>query len=408
MQWSTVLALVNYWRMKREDIVSDVQKYQSSVRTRKLLVMALINIPLAVFGVWDQINSVLVSEWDTPTPLAENIASLQIVLVKARSDLDAESNNQAANTMSNAIFTPLLAFYIFAWFGFGGEARKAYGEALWKLGCLISATLRAHWPHMSTLSFSWSATATVCAKFRRGLADTLPFVLPNTPQITPYISAVPPDDDPQVPVSPVRIQSSNPVGNRIDVKRRGRVPSREPARRLSIHKPLAALDPAIAISSVPNVPLRRLSHHKPCFVPLVPPNAPAIATPGASGSTPPRQEAANNIRRQEEFAPRPRPRRLSYHKPVFVPSAPANANSAVLNSLGPTISLVEIPMDIIAERNAGLQAESVLEDSVAPPPLSGVSSSTAPPPFSSPSTATAAPPYQDVDPLVNRCSLMYS
>jgi len=396
---STVLIIVNYWRMKREDIDIDIPKPLSPVRTRKLLIMAVISIPLSVYCAWNQISAWLTYEWPTPTSLAENIASLQIVLVLTRSDLDTANGGTDS---VGAFFHPLLTFYFFAWFGFEVEARRAYREAFLKLGRLIGVMLRVHRPRMSTLPFSWSATATLQAKFQRGLANTLSLVLPNAPQITPYTSTVPPDDSAEALASPIRIQPSNPaVGNTVDVKRQGRVPLREPPRRRSIHKPpLAALNPANAIPSVSDVPLRRLSHHKPRLVPLAPPNAPAVATPGASGSNPPRVAAVDNLRRQEGLASHPSVRRLSYHKPAFVPLAPANANSVALSAPGPTIPLAEIPMDIIGERNAVLHAENVVEDRVAPPPLSSVSS-TAPPPFSTPSTATAAPPYRDVDPLLN-------
>ena len=183
--WFTVLSLVNYWQMEREDIVSDIQKYQSSVRTQKLLVMAVINIPLAVLGVWDKLTDVLPYELATPTSLADNIASLQMVLVKTRSYLDTVPDNQAANTMVQAILAPSFAFYIFAWFGFGAEARKAYGEALLKLGRLVGVTFREFWPRVSTPPFSWSAIVLWKSNVQRGLANALHFVQPSTPQITP-------------------------------------------------------------------------------------------------------------------------------------------------------------------------------------------------------------------------------
>jgi hypothetical protein len=84
---STVLIIVNYWRMKREDINSDIMKPLSSLRIRKLLIIAVISIPLAVYCARNQISAWLTYEWPTPTSLAENIASLQIVLVHTRSDL---------------------------------------------------------------------------------------------------------------------------------------------------------------------------------------------------------------------------------------------------------------------------------------------------------------------------------
>jgi hypothetical protein len=148
--------------------------------------------------------------------------------VEAKSDIDV-SNDSTASAMRTAILMPLLAFYHFAWFGLDAEIRKAYIEALLKLGRLISATLRAHWPHTSTLTFSWSAIAPQRTKFRQSLANTLSLVLPNAPQITPYTSNVPPE------------LSASFI--RIDVQRQERVPSRESARRLSLHKPpLAAVN----------------------------------------------------------------------------------------------------------------------------------------------------------------------
>jgi hypothetical protein len=398
---STVLTLVNYWRMKREDIDSDIPKPHSSVRTRKLLLIAVINIPLAVYGVYTQTIRGLGLKWVTPTPLTENIASLQIVLVKVRSDVDTTT---ATGTTRTAIFTPLLAFYVFAGFGLGAEARKAYGEALLKLGRFIGVTLREHWPRLSAPPFSWSALALWKANLQQRLANALSLVQPNAPQIAPYVSTAALDDDTRVPASPTRTQPSNPVGNRIDFKRQRRMSLRGPARRHSIHKPpLAALNSVNAIPSAPDVPLRRLSLHKSPLVPLAPPNAPATATPDASGSTPPHIATANT-RRQEKFAPRPRSRRLSYHKPAFVPLAPANASSAIANTLEPIIPLAEIPRDIIGERNAVLRPESVIEDTEAPPPLSSVSPSTAAPTLSTPSTPTPAPPYQELNPSLERAS----
>jgi Pheromone A receptor len=396
---STVLTLVNYWRMKRKGIDSDILELHSPVQTRKLLLMAVINMLFAIYGLHSNIINLIGidNEWSALTSLAENIASLQIVITKARSDVPADIN---ASLTMEAITAPLLAFYHFAWFGLGEEARKAYVEALLKLGRPISATLRAHWPHLSTPTFSWSATAPPRAKFRQGLANVLSLVLPNAPHITPYTSSVLPDDRAALPASPIRIQPPNTVGDRTDAKRQGRVTSREPVRRLSLHKPaLAALNPANAIQSVLDVPLRRLSHHKPSFVPLAPPNGPVITTLHASGSNPPSVEAATNTRRQEKFASRPSTRGLSYHKPAFVPLAPANANGAVPNTSAPTIPLVEIPRDIIGERNVVLRAESIVDDRMAPPPFSTIS--TAPPPFPTPSTATPAPPYRDVNPFLN-------
>jgi hypothetical protein len=370
--------------MKREDIDSDILTYHSSVRTRKLLLMAVINVPLVMYGTYARIVFMMKGEWATQTFVAENIASLQILLVEAKSDIDV-SNDSTASAMRTAILMPLFAFYHFAWFGLDAEIRKAYMEALLKLGRLISATLRAHWPQTSTPTFSWSAIVPQRAKFRQCLANALSLVLPNAPQITPYTSNVPPDDSIELSASFIRI----------DVQRQERVPSRESARRLSLHKPpLAAVN---GIPSVLNVPLHRLSHHKPPFVPLNSLNGPAIATPSVSGSTPPRIAAANNIRQQERFESRSHARRLSYHKPPFVSLASANANSAVPDVSGPTIPLVEIPRDIIGERNAILQAENVVEDGMAPPPLSSVSPSGAPPPFS---TATPAPPYREVNPFL--------
>jgi Pheromone A receptor len=393
---STVLTLMNYWRMKRKGINSDILQLHSPVQTRKLLLMAVITMLFAIHGIRIIIISLRGVEWSTPTSIDENIASLQIVIAKARSDWSADLN---ANMTRYSIITPLLAFYHFAWFGLGEEARKAYVEALLKLGRPISATLRAHWPYLSTPTSSWSTTAPLRAKFRQGLANASSLVLFNAPNITPYTSSVPPDDSPELPTSHVRITPPYSAGNGVDIKRQGRVPSREPARRLSIHKPaLAALNPANTIPSVSDVPLRRLSHHKPPFVPLAPANGPVIATPHASGSSPP-LEAANNTRRQESFASSPRARRLSYHKPAFVPLAPANANGAVSNTSGPTIPLAEFPRDIPGERNVVLRAESSVEDRTAPPPFSTIS--IAPPPFPTPSTATPAPPYRDVNPFLN-------
>jgi hypothetical protein len=311
--------------------------------------MAVINIPLAIYGAYEQIYLGLKYEYATPASLAENIASLQRVFVSVRSDVDTKLKNSAFDPTSKVIFTPLLAFYIFAWFGLGAEMRKAYAEALLKLG----VALREHWPHVALLPSSWSAIALRKAKLQQGLANALPFVQPNTPQTTPYTSGVPPDNDPQLPASPIRIPPSNPVGNRIDAKRQGRVPPREPARRLSIHKPpLAALNPANAIPSVSDVPLRRLSRHKPPFVPLAPPAHPAIASPDASGSVP------------------------------------------------PTIPLAEIARDTTGERNAISQAESVVEGSMTPPPFSSPSTYTAPSQLATPSTATPAPPYQEANPFL--------
>jgi hypothetical protein len=402
--WSTVLALVNYWLMKREDIDSDILKPHSSLRTRKLLLMKVMSIPLAVYGLYTQTIRGLGFEWVTPTPLTENIASLQIVLVAVRSDVDTAWKTTATGATRTAIFTSLLTLYVFAGFGLEAEARKAYGEALLKLGRFIGVTLREHWPRLSTLPFSWSVMALWKASLQQRLANALSLVQPNAPQIAPYVSTAAPDDDTHVPASPTRTQPSNPVGNRIDFKRQRRMPLRGPARRHSIHKPpLAALNSVNVIPSAPDVPLRRLSLHKSPLVPLAPPNAPATATPGASGSTPPHIATANT-RRQEKFAPRPRSRRLSYHKPAFVPLAPANASSAIANTLEPIIPLAEIPRDIIGERNAVLQPESVIEDTEAPPPLSSVSPSTTAPTLSTPSTATPAPPYQELNPSLERAS----
>jgi Pheromone A receptor len=397
---TTVLALVSYWQMKREDTDSDILKPHSSVRTRKLLVMAVINTGLAVYGLYWQTTYILNTEWATPLPLTENIASLQTVLAFARSDLDTYD---ISGTTRAAISMPLLAFYVFAWFGLGEEARRAYGEALLKLGHLIGVTHREHWSHPSTLPFSWPTIVLRKAKLQQWLADALSLVQRNVPQITPYISSVPPDDEPQVPASPTRIQPSNSVGNRIDNKRQGRVPTREPARRLSIHKPpLAALNPANTIPSILEIPLRRLSHHKPPFVPLIPPNAPATATLVASRGTPPRKGAADEIRQQGESTPRPHSRRLSYHKRSFVPLAPASAKSAVPDAWGPTIPLVEIPRGTIGERDAVSKAENVVEGILAPPPLASPSTSMVPPPLSTLSTTTPAPQYQEVDPFLER------
>jgi hypothetical protein len=384
--------------MKREDIDSDIPNHHSSVRTRKLLLMAVINALLAVYGLYNQMVFLTSNEFVAPTSLAENIASLQVVFHDSRSYIDTEWKGGITSTARTAIAAPLLGFHMFAWFGLGTEARKDYGETLHKLGRLIGVTVREHWPLVGTLPFSWSRIALWKAKIRQGLADALPLVLPNAPQITPYTSTVPPDDDLQVPANSIRIRPSNPIRNMIDVKRQGRVPSRDPTHRLSSHKPpLATLNPT---NSASDVPLRRLSHHKPPFVPLAPPNA-----PDASGSTPPGVEAVNNIRRQEKVASRSRARRLSYHKPAFVPLGLANASSAIRNGLGPTIPLVEIPRDIIGERNAGLQAEGVVEGSVVLPPLSSPSIPTAPPPLSTPSTVTPAPPYRDMNPFHDNAPL---
>jgi hypothetical protein len=68
-------------------------------------------------------------QW-TSCAIHENIASLQLVLVTARSDLDTTRNLLVIIIMIKVISIPLFAFYIFALFGFGAEARKAYGEAL--------------------------------------------------------------------------------------------------------------------------------------------------------------------------------------------------------------------------------------------------------------------------------------
>jgi hypothetical protein len=417
--------------MKREDTDSDILKPHSSVRTRKLLVMAVINTGLAMYGLYGQTANVLTFEWATPLPLTENLASLQTVIAATRSDLDTSYYDEPSVAARAAIIMPLLTFYVFAWFGLGAEARKSYGDVLLKLGRLMGVTHREHWPHPTILPFSWSTIALWKSKLQQRLADALSLVRPNAPQIAPYISAVLPDDEPQVPASPIRTQPSNPIGNRIDVKRQGRVPSREPAHRLSIHKPpLAALDSVNAIPSISNVPLRRLSLHKPPFVPLAPPNAPTAATLGASGSNPPRAAVANNIRQQGESAPRPCARRLSYHKPAFVLLAPTNANNGVTSSLEPTIPLVEIPREIIRERNALIQPESIVESTVAPPPveiprdiigernvvfqaesvMEGTvappsllsPTSTVPPPFSTLSTTAPAPPYQEENPFFER------
>jgi hypothetical protein len=356
------------------------------------MLIAIYTLPIVIINLMKIVNN-----WSARTSVAENIASLQIVITRARSDAPADIN---AIMTTGTIMTPLFAFHHFAWFGLGAEARKTYVEALLKLGRPICATVRAHWPHLSTPTFSWSATAPIRAKIQQGLANALSLVLANVPQITPYTSSVPPDDLAELPASPIRIQPPNAVGDRANVKRQGPVPSRGPVGRLSIHKPpLAALNPANTIPLVLDVPLRRLSHHKPPFVPLAPPNGPVIATPHASGSNPPSVEAVNNTRRQEKFASRPHARRLSYHKPAFVPLAAANANGAVPNTSSPTIPLAEIPRDIIGERNVVLRAESIVEDRVAPPPFSSIS--IAPPPFPTPSTATPAPPYRDVNPFLN-------
>jgi hypothetical protein len=343
--------------------------------------MAVINIPLAIYGICVQIIKLIEFEWTSPTSVAENIASLQLVFAKARPDLDTTSKDYAASITRVRIIVPLLAFYVFAWFGFGAEARKVYGEALLKLGRLIRVVPREHWPHVGTPRLPWSAGALWKAKFRQGLADASSLVLPNALQSIPHPYGVPPHDCPELLTNHVRIAPSYSAGNRLDTKRQGKMPSRKPARRLSIHKPpLAAVNPANTIPSTLDVPLRPLSRHKPRLGPLAPPNAPVIATRAASGSgsSPPYEKATNNIRRQEKFTSRLRARRLSFHKPAFVRLAPANANSAIPNASGST---------------------SVVEDNMAPPPP--WTTPRTPPPLSTPLTATPAPPYRDVNPFLS-------
>src|SRR5450432_2573486 len=107
--------------MKREDIDSDILKLHSSVRTRKLLLMKVMSIPLAVYGLYTQTIRGLGFEWVTPTPLTANIASLQIVLVAVRSDVDTAWKNTATSATRTAIFISSLAFYVFAGFGLEAE-----------------------------------------------------------------------------------------------------------------------------------------------------------------------------------------------------------------------------------------------------------------------------------------------
>jgi hypothetical protein len=343
--------------------------------------MMVINIPLVIYGICIRTIRVIEFEWTSPASVAENIASLQLVFARARADLDTTSQGYAASVMRMLIIVPLLSFSVFAWFGFEAEARKVYGEALLKLGRMIGVMPRERGPHVSTLCLPWSAGALWKAKFRQGLVDASFLVLPNAPQSIPRPYGVPPHDGPELPTSHVRIAPSYPAGNRLDTKRQGKMPSRKPAPRLSIHKPLlAALNPANTIPSTLDVPLRPLSHHKPRLGDLAPPNAPVIATHAASGSgsSPPYEKATNNIRRQEKFTSRPRACRLSVHKPAFVPLAPANPNSAIPDASGST---------------------SVVEDNMAPPPP--WTTPRTPPPLSTPLTATPAPPYRDVNPFLS-------
>jgi hypothetical protein len=204
--------------MKRKGINSDILKLQSPVQTRKLLLMAAINMLFAIHGLRINIIYVIGTKWSTPTSMAENIASLQIVFANARSSMPAD---YVTSETRFAIITPLLAFYHFAWFGLGAEARKAYVEPLLKLGRPIRATLRAHWPHLSTPTVSGSATAPLRATFLQGLANVLSLVLPNAPHITPYTSSVPPES-PELPTSHVRITPSYSAANRVDIHDRER------------------------------------------------------------------------------------------------------------------------------------------------------------------------------------------
>jgi Pheromone A receptor len=394
---ATVRALVTYWRMKREDIDSNITKYQSSVRTRKILLMAVINVPLAVYGVCIQIINVLRYEWDTPISLAKNIASLQVVLVNARSELDTTSSFDAGGATRTAIFMPLLAFYMFAWFGFGEEVRKAYVEALLKLGHLIGVVFRAYWQLVCLLPSSWYTTALRKDNPQHSFADALPLGLPRAPQITPYTSSVLPDDSTELPPGHAMLPPPYSVGNRIDVKRQGKVPSREPERRLSIHKSrLAALNGSNSIPSVSDIPLCRLSHHKPRFAPLASPNFPAITTSGAFGSTPPLKRTANNIRGQERFSSRSHARRLLYHKPAFVPLTPANTNSAVPTALGPPSGDSE---GHGRQEECSITSKGYCERHRHSASLSSTSTSTAPPSLSTPSAAT--PLYRDSNSFLN-------
>jgi hypothetical protein len=296
------------------------------VRTRKLLLMAVTNTPLAAYGIYNQYKYIArsFSSWNPPTSLAENIRSLQLVLTTTRLDLDTDEfyGKAVANT---AIFTPLIGFYVFAWFGCGAEARKTYREGLLQFGCLINV--------VGILPFSGSAMALRRISSRRG---PLPLVQPSAPHITPYITP-PREPGLQPPASSARAPRSNPVGGLIDKNRRP--PIKDPVPRRSIHKPPflpggSANATASTTTVVPNPPARRLSCHKPVFVPVDTTNTTPVITSDPPGSIPLVVADVSNVRRQGEFASRPIPRYLSCHKPDFVPLVPANPKDKILDAGG--------------------------------------------------------------------------
>lgn len=293
---TTVLALFSYRRLKQQDHTSNPGFMKSTARTKKLLALSFVNLALSIFTVGWSMGLYLgvypVSTWKKPSSIVENLQNLQYVWFYNRLAMESENVARGSNkiSVSRLLSTPLVGFYLFAWFGFSAEARKSYGQVFASItGIKHTGTGNSTWARLVSKYWSHSEEKNLL------------------PTKNPYL-------DSRLPAKPAKIYLSNYSDEVIDKK-----PDESGIilRHLSYHKsPLSPSSRDISPSeengghsprlNEHDPPPRRLSHHKP---PLPPYNRDTYPSQENSGHYP---------KPNEQELPS---RRLSYHKPPLPPSS---------------------------------------------------------------------------------------
>ena len=320
-----VLAVFSYWRLKPSDHTSK----NSRRRSRKLLIMSLCNLVLALFAISYTVGKLLqyspVSSWVPPLPLSESIEYLKVVRFMDRYFMEKVAPETLDAATSRCISMPLLGFYLFAWFGFSAEARKSYREAFKELSCIFITE-----PNPSQLESEKPAS-----RWPRILAKFAPCrksnnILPNTRDITPFVWSPSTDSGESLPSKPEEAHCSEESEEVMEITLEKRRHSPQVvSRRVSFHKP--PLSPSVPVnpSTLPAVVTldmaRRLSFHKP-----PPPLSLNTLPVAAAGEMTP--QADSPIQNEEHT------HEMTLHLPIplHAPSRPPPTPPIVHSSMPPT------------------------------------------------------------------------
>lgn len=293
-----VLALLSHLRHRRTNEQDKDPSIHTSINTQKLLTMSFFNLLLAILALYVTVGKSVqyhpASSWVRPVSLQSSVETLSVVRVYDQFILDTKMRGMVHNATTRSLVTPLLGFYMFAWFGFSTEARKSYVEAIG----ILMRLLGVH-PRAGGIRLSWNSSSRFDSPSE--LYGLSPFYVSGIPNTERHASPLPP--------KPAKVHRSSSSKDIIGVTAEGNLPS---PRRLSFHKqPVRSHRPTSSEAVVVNTakqnctPPRRLSFHKPPLRSLAPADPPSLERPPSvqannQDSAPPYEEICGRVARPRE------------------------------------------------------------------------------------------------------------